>query len=208
MPTSLIQSQLKAGECEGEVNLTVFNGLPLSSRPITNHLQHLEHKPLLAPPSIVSCDDVACATKQRKSEAISTTSNWKPLLPIVRTITRGLNYKCTQCNYTTGHAGHLKTHKLTHTNEKPFQCTHCTQSFKAEANSKAEVIRHLAVRNNQCDKCSKAFVTKQDLKKHMAAHSNKIPFKCSHPGCKASFKHSSHLTRHKKQHINASFNYS
>lgn len=83
----LIKKQLNIGPCPGEVNLTVFEGLPLSSRP------HLEQKPLLAPPSVGSE-----ATKQRKSEAKSTssTSDWKLLLPTMRSVQRGLNYKCSQ----------------------------------------------------------------------------------------------------------------
>ncbi|XP_077549036.1 zinc finger X-chromosomal protein-like isoform X2 [Haemaphysalis longicornis] len=52
-------------------------------------------------------------------------------------------FECPQCGRVFTHKGHLNTHLLTHTGERPYACTMCNARFARRSNLKRHVIvRH------------------------------------------------------------------
>ncbi len=80
----------------------------------------------------------------------------------------GQTYTCSTCSATFSRAHNLKSHLLTHTQERPFTCPTCSSKF-----------RRL-----------------HDLKRHMKLHSGEKPFICGH--CGRRFARQDALNRHNK----------
>uniref|UniRef100_A0A1B6KFX1 C2H2-type domain-containing protein n=1 Tax=Graphocephala atropunctata TaxID=36148 RepID=A0A1B6KFX1_9HEMI len=81
-------------------------------------------------------------------------------------------FKCQVCEYATVDSGALRRHLRIHTDERPFKCQLCLY--------RARDASHLAV--------------------HLRTHTGDTPFFCQFTGCRRTFKTSTDLRRHVKDH--------
>jgi len=63
-------------------------------------------------------------------------------------------------------AGALKSHKRTHSGEKPFECDRCDKCFSEASNLRAHKGTHSGENLFECDLCGKCFSRDWDLKRH------------------------------------------
>lgn len=108
---------------------------------------------------------------------------------------------CDICGVRMSQSGNLKTHRLSHTGEKPFPCTFesCQRRFFSSSELTIHVRTHLGLKPYKCDQCTEAFVSKFFLSTHMKTkHSDHRPFTCAHCGKTFKFiaKHNKHLLTH------------
>ena len=107
-------------------------------------------------------------------------------------------HKCEQCGKIFSQAGHLTTHKRTHTGEKNYKCDQCHKAFSESGVLKKHYRIHTGEKPFKCDQCDKTFFQSGNLTTHKISHTGKKPFKCGK--CDKSFSTSSHLTTHKRTH--------
>ncbi|CAM9119155.1 unnamed protein product, partial [Bubo scandiacus] len=74
---------------------------------------------------------------------------------------------------------HLKRHKLSHSDEKPYHpygCSHCGKSFSRPDHLNSHVRQvHSTERPFKCEACEAAFATKDRLRAHTVRHEEKVP---------------------------------
>ena len=149
-----------------------------------------------------------------------------PLQVVEEGATETTELECKKCRKEFKRRDLLKRHMLSH-NSISFACSHCSEEFSDNGNlakhmvgahglnteiPKTEDTYHLGVRYG-CDQCTKVFSRKDKLHSHFlkwhknveeesngpevndSKASEEKPFGCS--DCPKSFKHSTHLGRHK-----------
>ncbi|XP_063039285.1 LOW QUALITY PROTEIN: myc-associated zinc finger protein-like [Melospiza melodia melodia] len=115
------------------------------------------------------------------------------------------SHACDTCGKAFRDVYHLKRHRLSHTDERPFQCPVCQQRFKRKDRNGDRMASH--VRSHQghvhkpyaCGHCGKSFSRPDHLNSHVRqVHSTERPFKCQ--TCEAAFATRDRLRAHAVRH--------
>ncbi|KAI8332135.1 hypothetical protein BC941DRAFT_437604 [Chlamydoabsidia padenii] len=116
------------------------------SVPYANQMRNLNFSHL--PPSPVN----------KVSPPPPTTKKTKPSSP----------YKCDVpgCDKSFTRPYNLKSHRRTHTNEKPFECPHCSKTFARQHDRNRHAKLHLGVKPFFCFLCFKCFARQDALSRH------------------------------------------
>ncbi|XP_076049921.1 uncharacterized protein LOC143030639 [Oratosquilla oratoria] len=94
----------------------------------------------------------------------------------LRTHTGEKPYTCTRCKAAfSGSAGNLKRHVRTHTREKP-ECAYCQASFSQFNSLKSHRTTHTGQKPFKCTVCQASFKQSCSLSRHMIIHANEKPF--------------------------------
>ncbi|KAK9720361.1 Zinc finger, C2H2 type [Popillia japonica] len=93
----------------------------------------------------------------------------------------------------------LKTHRLRHTDERPFKCKICGKAFKQPVDVQLHEATHEDTTRFVCDECGKSFKHKNTLNDHKIRHTNEKNFECTTCGKKFTVKKL--LDKHMKQHL-------
>ena len=78
--------------------------------------------------------------------------------------------------------------------ENPFVCRICLKTFTRKNNLKQHMAGHSDSRPFECTECDRRFAKKANLKSHMLTHSGEKPHLC--PTCNIGFSRKSNLTKH------------
>jgi len=97
-------------------------------------------------------------------------------------------------------ASALRSHMLTHINEKPYKCEFCVRAFRQRSHLTEHMRVHNADKSFKCTQCDRAFAQRSPLVAHMRIHMGEKPFICKY--CGKNFTHYSSYTRHEKNHEN------
>uniref|UniRef100_A0A8C3MLB8 Uncharacterized protein n=1 Tax=Geospiza parvula TaxID=87175 RepID=A0A8C3MLB8_GEOPR len=91
------------------------------------------------------------------------------------------SHACDTCGKAFRDVYHLKRHRLSHTDERPFQCPVCQQRFKRKDRMASHVRSHQGHVHKPyaCGHCGKSFSRPDHLNSHVRqVHSTERPFKC------------------------------
>ena len=83
-------------------------------------------------------------------------------------------HRCQHCGTEFTRHHNLKSHLLTHSQEKPFECDRCDQKFRRLHDLKRHTKLHTGERPHTCQKCGRAFARGDALARH-----NKGPGGCA-----------------------------
>ncbi|KAL1007040.1 hypothetical protein UPYG_G00081120 [Umbra pygmaea] len=119
--------------------------------------------------------------------------------------TRERRYKCDQCDKSFFQLCHLKKHKFTHCDLKPYLCTECGKNYSSQENYRAHLLMHKGERPFKCQQCDKSYGLKRDLKEHEVLHTGERPFVCD--VCGKAFARRPSLRIHKEAHRAKDENY-
>lgn len=109
--------------------------------------------------------------------------------------TRGNLIKCNQCDFECLSVRQLQSHRLTHSERKPWSCEHCEYVTSEEANFRKHQKVHLTTDKFQCDRCDFTCGQFWRLTCHRRVeHMGKLPWKCEE--CDFSCKNTSALKAH------------
>ncbi len=112
------------------------------------------------------------------------------------------DYICKHCNKAFGSARQLRSHKVVHSDAKPFVCTICEKTFKTKGSLNQHMKLHTDAVNFSCDQCDKQFKTKGGLFRHKLIHEGVRAYKCNQ--CGKAFTQPSHLSNHMVIHSDGS----
>ncbi|XP_071275544.1 LOW QUALITY PROTEIN: myc-associated zinc finger protein-like [Agelaius tricolor] len=111
------------------------------------------------------------------------------------------SHACDTCGKAFRDVYHLKRHRLSHTDERPFQCPVCQQRFKRKDRMASHVRSHQGHVHKPyaCGHCGKSFSRPDHLNSHVRqVHSTERPFKCQ--TCEAAFATRDRLRAHAVRH--------
>ncbi|XP_048119059.1 zinc finger protein 408 [Alosa alosa] len=118
---------------------------------------------------------------------------------------RERRYKCDQCDKSFFQLCHLKKHKFTHSDLKPYLCTECGKNYSSQESFRAHVLMHRGERPYKCQQCDKRYGLKRDLKEHEVLHTGEKPFVCD--VCGKAFARRPSLRIHREAHRAKEANY-
>ena len=67
--------------------------------------------------------------------------------------TEKMQNKCNMCDYTSSHAGDLRTHLKMHSGEKPNKCNQCDFASSDAGSLRRHLKKHSGEKSNKCNKC-------------------------------------------------------
>ncbi|KAI8089454.1 uncharacterized protein BX664DRAFT_333053 [Halteromyces radiatus] len=76
------------------------------------------------------------------------------------------SFRCDQCFQTFSRLNNLKSHRTTHTSERPFQCNQCHQDFRRQHDLKRHQKLHTGERPFSCATCHRSFARLDALNRH------------------------------------------
>ncbi|CAO3589678.1 unnamed protein product [Absidia cylindrospora] len=88
------------------------------------------------------------------------------------------SFRCDQCFQTFSRLNNLKSHRTTHTSERPYQCDQCHQDFRRQHDLKRHQKLHTGERPFKCTNCHRSFARLDALNRHQrveggtACHNN------------------------------------
>ena len=90
-----------------------------------------------------------------------------------------LDFRCTECDYSSVELSKLKRHMRCHTGERPYQCPHCTYASPDTFKLKRHLRIHTGEKPYECDICHARFTQSNSLKAHRLIHTGDKPvFQC------------------------------
>ncbi|XP_023241027.1 zinc finger protein 708-like [Centruroides sculpturatus] len=108
-------------------------------------------------------------------------------------------FKCHICNKSFKSKNHVRNHQKTHSEDRPFKCNICNKSFKSIYHAKSHQETHSEKRRCKCDICNKSFKSIGILKRHKTTtHREERSFKCDI--CNKGFNLKYQLKMHHKTH--------
>ncbi|CAL8276923.1 unnamed protein product [Merluccius merluccius] len=99
-----------------------------------------------------------------------------------RTHTGERPYSCTLCAKTYAHPSQLRIHKRVHTGERPYSCAYCGKRFNEHNQLKVHVRTHTGERPYSCGACGKTFSNAGNLRIHERIHTGEKPHGCGQCG--------------------------
>jgi DNA-directed RNA polymerase subunit RPC12/RpoP len=75
-------------------------------------------------------------------------------------------HKCTHCSQEFTRHHNLKSHLLTHSQEKPYACEECDSKFRRLHDLKRHLKLHTGERSHICDRCGRKFARGDALARH------------------------------------------
>ena len=79
-------------------------------------------------------------------------------------------HDCPICRKSFSRNRTLKTHMLTHNEERPHQGEQCGKTFSQRQLLKTHMLTHTGERPHECEQCGKTFAHQSNLKRHMLTH--------------------------------------
>ena len=132
---------------------------------------------------------------------IKVMSNEKNLnLHIKRVHLQLKDFFCDQCTSCFSTNQELKSHSLSHSENRYFKCSFCEKSFKTKNYLKIHIRIHTGEKPYFCDQCGKSFSNQSQMISHKKErHSGDIPFPCNL--CEKGFKTQKYFRLHMKSHL-------
>ena len=90
----------------------------------------------------------------------------------------GKSYQCSHCDVAFTDGSCLKSHKRTHTREKPFNCGQCDKNFSRRSYLRTHMRIHKGEKPFQCCHCDKSFGDGSLFRRHVRIHKGVKPYKC------------------------------
>ena len=87
--------------------------------------------------------------------------------------------KCSQCNYASFYAGHLRRHLKTHSEEKPNKCNQCDYASSSASKLRRHMKTHSGEKQNKCNQCDYTSSRTDSLMTHLKTHSGEKQNKCN-----------------------------
>ncbi|KAJ1659598.1 hypothetical protein IWQ61_001347 [Dispira simplex] len=78
-------------------------------------------------------------------------------------------YPCTQCGLTFPRQHNLKSHAMTHSQERPFSCSICGHNFRRQHDLKRHMKGHTGEKPYICQRCGRGFARMDALSRHSRA---------------------------------------